>query len=112
MLLAAFAQFGSELDAKTQAQIDRGKRIVEVFKQPQYSPIPVEVQVAVLWAVQKGYLDDVPVERVKEFQNKLTEFMTLRKADLLQKIAQEKTLSDASAAELKTATDAFKQNWK
>src|SRR2546421_2553727 len=82
--LAAFAQFGSELDAKTQAQIDRGKRIVELFKQPQYSPILVEVQVAVLWAVQNGYVDDVPVERVKEFQNKLTEFLTLRKAELLQ----------------------------
>src|SRR2546422_787724 len=65
--LAAFAQFGSELDAKTQAQIDRGKRIMEVFKQPQYSPIPVEVQVAVLWAVQNGYLDTVPVDRIKEY---------------------------------------------
>jgi F-type H+-transporting ATPase subunit alpha len=110
--LAAFAQFGSELDAKTQAQIDRGKRIVEVFKQPQYRPVPVEVQVAVLWAVKNGYLDDVPVERVKEFQNKLTEFMTLRKADLLQKIAVEKTLSDALAAELKTTADTFKKTWK
>ncbi len=66
--LAAFAQFGSELDAKTQAQIDRGKRIIEIFKQPQYSPIPVEIQVAVIWAVQNGYVDDVPVDRVKEFQ--------------------------------------------
>src|SRR5277367_6897983 len=77
--LAAFAQFGSELDAKTQAQIDRGKRIMEVFKQPQYSPIPVETQVAVIWAVQNGYVDDVPVERVKEFQAKLTEFLNTRK---------------------------------
>src|SRR5882672_4654986 len=77
--LAAFAQFGSELDAKTQAQIDRGKRIMEVFKQPQYRPIPVEVQVAVIWAVQNGYLDQVPIERVKEFQTKLTEFLTTRK---------------------------------
>ena len=72
--LAAFAQFGSDLDAKTQAQIDRGKRIMEIFKQPQYNPIPVEVQVAVIWAVQNGYMDDVPVDRVKEFQTKLTEF--------------------------------------
>jgi F-type H+-transporting ATPase subunit alpha len=109
--LAAFAQFGSELDAKTQAQIDRGKRIVEVFKQPQYSPIPVEVQVGVLWAVQNGYVDGVPVERIKEFQNKLTEFLTLRKAGLLQKIVQEKALSDGLVAELKAATDAFKQSW-
>ena len=67
--LAAFAQFGSDLDAKTQAQIERGKRIVEVFKQPQYNPIPVEVQVAVLWAVQNGFMDDVPVERIKDFQS-------------------------------------------
>ena len=91
--LAAFAQFGSDLDAKTQAQIDRGKRLVELFKQSQYSPISVEIQVAVIWAAQNGYLDDVPVERVKEFQAKLTEFLNTRKAELLQSIATEKTLS-------------------
>ena len=110
--LAAFAQFGSELDAKTQAQIDRGKRIMEVFKQPQYSPIPVEIQVAVLWAVQNGYVDDVPVDRVKQFQAKLTEFMTTRKPELLRKIGQEKTLSAALTAELKDATDQFKETWR
>src|SRR5213079_2818411 len=110
--LAAFAQFGSELDAKTQAQIDRGKRIVEVFKQPQYSPIPVEVQVAVLWAVQNGYVDDVPVERIKDFQTRLTEFLSLRSVELLHKIASEKTLSDALTAELSAAVRAFKQTWE
>jgi F-type H+/Na+-transporting ATPase subunit alpha len=109
--LAAFAQFGSELDAKSQAQIDRGKRIVEVFKQPQYSPVPAEVQVAVLWTVQKGYVDDVPVNRMKEFQNKLMEFMTVRKPELLKKIAAEKTISDALSADLKAAADSFKQTW-
>src|SRR5207342_3081492 len=82
--LAAFAQFGSDLDARTQAQIDRGKRIMEIFKQPQYDPIPVEVQVVVIWAVQNGYVDQVPLERVKDFQNKLTEYLSLRKAELLQ----------------------------
>src|SRR5512147_698589 len=91
--LAAFAQFGSELDAKTQAQIDRGTRIMEIFKQPQYSPIPVEIQVAVIWSVKNGYVDDVPVERVKEFQSKLTEFLSTRKAELLRKIGREKKLS-------------------
>ena len=110
--LAAFAQFGSELDAKTQAQIDRGKRIVEVFKQPQYSPLPVEVQVAALWAVKNGYVDNVPVERIKEFQDKLTEFLTLRKVELLQKIGVEKTLSEVLMAELKSAVDSFKETWK
>ena len=110
--LAAFAQFGSGLDAKTQAQIDRGKRIVEIFKQPQYSPIPVEIQVAVLWSVQKGYLDDVALERIKEFQNKLAEFLTLRKGAVLQKIGREKSLSDELSAELKTVVDTFKETWK
>jgi F-type H+-transporting ATPase subunit alpha len=110
--LAAFAQFGSELDAKTQAQIDRGKRIMEIFKQPQYSPVPVEIQVAVIWAVQNGYLDDVPVDRVKEFQARLSEFLTTRKPELLRKIVQEKALSDSLTAELKAAVDQFKDAWK
>src|SRR5437660_1409363 len=65
--LAAFAQFGSDLDAKTQAQLDRGKRIVEVFKQPQYNPVSVEIQAAVLWTVQNGLMDDVAVEKIKDF---------------------------------------------
>jgi F-type H+/Na+-transporting ATPase subunit alpha len=110
--LAAFAQFGSDLDARTQAQIDRGKRIMEVFKQPQYQPIPVEVQVAVLWAVQNGYMDEVPVEKVKEYQTKLTEFLTMYKGELLQKIVSEKSISDALKGELKTAVDGFKQTWR
>src|SRR3989440_2976382 len=110
--LAAFAQFGSELDAKTQAQIDRGKRIIEVFKQPQYSPIPGEVQVAVIWAVQNGYVDNVPVGRIKEFQINLTEFLSTRKSELLAKIAKEKTLSAALTTELKTATEQFKETWR
>ena len=93
--LAAFAQFGSDLDAKTQAQIDRGKRIMEIFKQPQYNPIPVEVQVAVLWAVQNGYVDDVPVERVKEFQNQ---------ADGVPDHAQSRIARERSQREKRSAT--------
>jgi F-type H+/Na+-transporting ATPase subunit alpha len=110
--LAAFAQFGSELDAKTQAQIDRGKRIMEIFKQPQYNPVPVEVQVAVIWVVQNGYVDHVPVERVKEYQAKLTEFLTTRKDELLRKIAQEKQLSTTLTSELKAAAEQFRAGWK
>jgi len=110
--LAAFAQFGSDLDAKTQAQIDRGKRIMEIFKQPQYNPIPVEVQVAVIWTVQNGYVDQVPVERVKEFQTKLTDFLTTQKAELLAKIGKEKALNDVLKAELKAAADEFQLTWK
>src|SRR5256886_12037158 len=109
--LAAFAQFGADLDAKTQAQIDRGKRLMEIFKQPQYSPIPVETQVAVIWAVQNGCVDDVPVDRIKEFQTTLTEFLSTRKTELLRKIAQEKAMSAPLTAELKAAADQFKETW-
>jgi F-type H+-transporting ATPase subunit alpha len=110
--LAAFAQFGSDLDAKTQAQIDHGKRIMEIFKQGQYNPIPVEIQVVVIWTAQNGYLDQVPVTRIKEFQNKLTEYFTTRKGQLLAKIGREKALSNELTAELKAAVDEFKQTWK
>src|SRR5213592_601321 len=110
--LAAFAQFGSELDAKTLAQIDRGKRIMEIFKQPQHDPIPVAVQVALLWVVQNGYLDNIPVDRIKNYQATLTEYLTSSKADLLAKIGREKALSDSLAAELKAAADQFKQIWR
>jgi F-type H+/Na+-transporting ATPase subunit alpha len=110
--LAAFAQFGSELDASTQSKIDRGKRITELFKQPQYNPIPVEVQVAVIWTVQNGYVDDVPVDRIKEFQDKLTEFLTSRKDELLRKIGKEKQLSPVLTTELKAAAEQFKGSWK
>src|SRR5579864_209791 len=81
--LAAFAQFGSDLDAKTQAQLERGKRIVEVFKQAQYNPIVVEVQAAILWTVQNGLFDDVPVDKVKDFQKKMTDYLTNRKSELM-----------------------------
>jgi F-type H+/Na+-transporting ATPase subunit alpha len=110
--LAAFAQFGSDLDAKTQAQIDRGKRIMEIFKQSQYNPISVEIQVAVLWAVQNGYVDQVPVEQVKEFQTKLMDFLATRKSGLLDTIASEKILNDTLKAELKDAIDEFERAWK
>jgi F-type H+/Na+-transporting ATPase subunit alpha len=110
--LAAFAQFGSDLDAKTQATLERGKRIVELFKQNQYNPIPVEVQAAVLFAMQNNLLDDVAVEKVKDFQNKLTEFLSTRKEALLTKLRTEKAISDALGTELKTALTEFKQSYR
>jgi F-type H+/Na+-transporting ATPase subunit alpha len=110
--LAAFAQFGSDLDAKTQAQLERGKRIVELFKQNQYNPLPVEVQSATLWAMQNNMLDDVAVEKVKDFQAKLSDFLATRKADLMTKIRAEKAFSDALAGELKTAITEFKQSYR
>jgi F-type H+-transporting ATPase subunit alpha len=110
--LAAFAQFGSDLDAKTQAQIERGKRIVEVFKQPQYKPVAVEVQVAVLWAVQNGIFDSVPVDKLKDCQGKMTDFLTSRKSPLMERIAKDKALSDPLVADLKAALTEFKQTYK
>jgi len=110
--LAAFAQFGSELDPKTQAKIDAGKRILEIFKQPQYSPVPVEIQIAVIWAAQNGYVSDVAVERVKEFQSKFTDFLSTRKANLLERITREKGLNKDLITALKAASEEFKQAWK
>src|SRR5437762_3759249 len=109
--LAAFAQFGSDLDAATRARLDRGQRIVELFKQKQYNPIPVEEQVALLWVVQSGHMDRIPVDRLKDYQARLTEYLTTSKADLLGKIAKEKTLSEALTTQLKAAADQFKQIW-
>jgi F-type H+-transporting ATPase subunit alpha len=110
--LAAFAQFGSDLDTATQAKIDRGKRIVEIFKQPQYDPIAVEVQVAVLWAVQNGDLDDVPVERVKSFQKAWTDFLLAHQPGVLRRIADERALGVDLRGELTAAAGLFKQTWK
>jgi F-type H+-transporting ATPase subunit alpha len=110
--LAAFAQFGSDLDAKTQAQLERGKRIVEIFKQPQYNPLPVEIQAAILWTVQNGFFDDVPVDKVKDFQTKLTDYLQNRKGELMGRIAKEKALSDPIVADLKAAITEFKQTYR
>src|SRR5256885_4238965 len=110
--LAAVAQFGSDLDPDTQFKIERGKRVVEVFKQAQYNPVPVEIQAAVLWAVQNKMVDDVPVDRVKDFQAKLTDYLTSRKSDLMARLAKEKALSDPLTAELKSAITDFKQTYR
>jgi F-type H+/Na+-transporting ATPase subunit alpha len=110
--LAAFAQFGSDLDAKTQAILERGKRVVEIFKQPQFNPLPVEVQAAILWAVQNNFFDDVAVDKVKDFQTKLMDFFATRKADLLLKVRNEKAISDVIAGDLKAAVTEFKQSYR
>src|SRR2546422_7800966 len=105
--LAAFAQFGSDLDAATKARLDRGQRIVELFKQTQYNPIAVEVQAAILWTVQNGHMDDVPVEKIKDFQNKLQDFLETRKESLLASIRQKKQLDADLEAKLKATLEEF-----
>ena len=110
--LAAFAQFGSDLDAATKARLERGQRIVELFKQVQYSPIPIAEQVAVMWAMQNGYLDAVPVERVKEFQTKLQDYLATRKEPLLSAIRDKKQLDQGLEAQLESALEEFKTGWR
>jgi F-type H+-transporting ATPase subunit alpha len=110
--LAAFAQFGSDLDAKTKATLDRGQRIVELFKQTQYRPLPIELQVVVLWAMQNAYLDDVEVAHVKDFQTKLQDFIVTRKEAVLAKIREKGAINDELTADLKAALNEFKQSYK
>ena len=106
--LAAFAQFGSDLDAKTKTQLERGARIVELFKQPAFNPIPIEQQVAVLWGMQNNYFDDVDVSKIVDASNSLREFLASRKEALLTTIREKAKIDDDLAAELKTATDDWK----
>ena len=106
--LAAFAQFGSDLDDATKAKLERGKRIVEVFKQPQFKPVSVPMQVVTLWAVQNGYFDDVDVDDLKATQEAIGEYMTDRKAEVIKKISDSGKLDDALEAELKGALDDYK----
>ena len=109
--LAAFAQFGSDLDAKTKATLDRGARIVELFKQPQLNPIAIEVQASVLWVLQKSYFDSIEVKHIVAAANSLKDFLTTRKADLLTKIRNEAKLTDEIEAGLKTAADEWKSTF-
>ena len=108
--LAAFAQFGSDLDAKTQAQLERGKRIVEVFKQPQYNPMPVEIQAAVLWTVQNGLMDDVAGGKNQRFPSQAHRLSYQPQSRLDGENRKEKALSDALTADLKAADHRIQTN--
>ena len=109
--LAAFAQFGSDLDAKTKAQLERGSRIVELFKQPQLNPLSIELQAAILWALQKTYFDAIEVKNVVSAANSLKDYLTSRKDALLTKIRTEAKLSDEIEAGLKAAADEWKSTF-
>ncbi len=106
--LAAFAQFGSDLDARTKATLDRGARIVELFKQPQYRPVAICVQAAIVWAMQKGLFDSVPVDKVKATQDKLADFLESRKEAVLDKIEAKKQFDEEIEKELGAAVEEFK----
>ena len=107
--LEAFAQFGSELDQATQKQLARGERVVEVLKQPQYRPMPVEQQVMIIFAVTNGLLDDVPVETIRGWEQGFRDFMAAQHRDLGEEIRTRKVLGDDLSARLRAAIDAYKQ---
>ena len=98
--LAAFAQFGSDLDKATQAQLNRGSRLVEVLKQPQYEPLPVEKQVLIIFAGGNGYLDDVPAGEVRRYEEALYRFVETRKPGVLKTLADKKNIDEALSGEL------------
>ena len=107
--LAAFAQFASDLDKATKAQLDRGARMVETLKQAQYSPLAVEEQVVVIFSAVRGFLTDIPVDKVVTFQGDLLKFMHNEHEAVLQKIADQKKLDDALEAEISKAIEEFKE---
>ena len=109
--LQAFAQFGSDLDPSTKAKLARGQRIVELFKQNQYEPKSLGLEAADLYAMQKGYFDDVPVDRIKECQNAWEAVMQDQHPDLLESILKEKDLTPEIDAGLKAAIESFKLSW-
>src|SRR5499426_2688879 len=109
--LAAFAQFGSDLDKATQAQLNRGRRLVEILKQPQYQPLPVEKQVAIIFAATKGYLDAVPVEEVRRYEEELYRFLETRAPGVLTGIADKKILDDEVRGALEAALKEFGQQF-
>src|SRR6186713_528906 len=105
--LAAFAQFGSDLDKSTQAQLNRGRRLVEVLKQPQYQPLPVEKQVIIIYAANNGFLDGVPVEQVRDYERDLYAFLDTRKSGLIKALSDKKQIDDALKPELNAALKDF-----
>jgi F-type H+-transporting ATPase subunit alpha len=109
--LAAFAQFGSDLDKSTQAQLNRGRRLVEILKQPQYQPVAVEKQVAIIYAATKGYLDNVPVEDVRRYEEELYRYLEARAAGVLGGIAEKKTLDDETRGALESALTEFNKTF-
>jgi F-type H+/Na+-transporting ATPase subunit alpha len=109
--LAAFSQFGSDLDAGTKAKLDRGGRIVELFKQSQYQPQAVELQSVILWAMQNNFFDQVPIEKIRGFQKQLMEFITTRYDNILTVVRSKGAIDESLAKDLKAACSAFAETY-
>jgi len=109
--LAAFAQFASDLDKATRDQLTRGEKISEVTKQPQYQPLSVEKQVAILWVVTNGYLDDVPTARIKDFEQRFYRFLESERPEVLTTLAAKPELNDEIVGSLRSAAADFKETF-
>jgi F-type H+-transporting ATPase subunit alpha len=110
--LAAFAQFGSDLDKATQLKLNRGMRMVELLKQPQYQPLPVEEQVAVIFAAGRGFMDDIPVAAVRKFEEEFLGYLRNSKPEVLAGIREKKALDDSLTASLGGAIEEFKKGFR
>jgi F-type H+-transporting ATPase subunit alpha len=109
--LAAFAQFASDLDKATRDQLTRGEKLSEVIKQPQYQPVPLEHQVAILYIATRGLLDDVPTLRVKEFESQFMNFLDTQRSEVMKKLSATKVLDDDTAAALEAAANEFRSTF-
>ncbi len=109
--LESFAQFGSELDKASQRQLDRGERVIETLKQPQYSPVPVEQQIVSIWAVTNGKLDDVPTEQAKRFEREYRQYLRDQHGELMEGLREDGALTDERIEELEQATEDFKASF-
>jgi len=110
--LAAFAQFGSDLDDATLQKIERGKRVTEILKQPQYAPLPEYSQIVVIFAATTGLLDDVDVEKVQTFEEKIVDFIKVKNKKLIDKISKGDKMDDKTTQELKKVIEDFKKTLK
>jgi F-type H+-transporting ATPase subunit alpha len=109
--LAAFAQFGSDLDKATQNQLNRGSRLVEILKQDQYQPLPFSKQILIIFAGTNGFLDDLPVEKIREFEADLYKYVDTANPKLQQTIMEKKTIDDALKADIQKTLTEFKQRF-
>jgi F-type H+-transporting ATPase subunit alpha len=109
--LAAFAQFGSDLDKATQARLNRGQRLQEILKQPQYEPVSLENQVIVIYAGTNGFADEVDLDRMKEWEAALVRFMVSSHPEIGRTIVEEQRISDDVDESLRSALETFKSTW-
>lgn len=109
--LEAFAEFGSDLDKASQAQLDRGSRIVEILKQAQYAPFSMEEQVVSIWAVTNGYMDDIPLDKCRDFESGLLDHVRSRHSGVLEKIRDTGKLEDDTLETMKKAVEEFKSSF-